>query len=290
MHGTMKNSTPSAGITLVIGGTGKTGRRVAERLMALGRETRVASRSAIPSFDWNNQGTWDAVLTGVTAAYITYAPDLAIPGATNAIRAFTARAVEKGVKRLVLLSGRGEEEARACERIVQESGVAWTIVRASWFNQNFSEGEFLGMVLNGAITLPANDIPVPFVDAEDIAEVAVAALTEEGHEYETYEVTGPRLLTFTEVAREISEAAGREVRFVQIPQEAFAEAVAESGAPDGLVWLLGYLFETVLDGRNAYLGDGVQRALGREPIDFVNYARRIGARGTWNPLSDEAAA
>ena len=288
MHDTMNHLLPSEGITLVIGGTGKTGRRVAERLLALGRETRIASRSSTPSFDWNDESTWDAALAGVTAAYITYAPDLAIPGATATIRAFVTRAVEKGVKRLVLLSGRGEEEAQACERIVQEAGVDWTILRASWFDQNFSEGEFLGMVRNGAITLPAADVPEPFIDVEDIAEVAVAALTEEGHDYEVYEVTGPRLLTFTDVAREISKAAGREVRFAQIPQEAFAEAVAESGAPDGLVWLLNYLFETVLDGRNAYLGDGVQRALGREPKDFSDYARRVGAQGIWNPDEDEA--
>ena len=290
MHDTMDHSLPSEGITLVIGGTGKTGRRVAERLLSFGRETRVVSRCANPSFDWNDKGTWDAALAGVTTAYITYAPDLAIPGATAAIRAFTARAVEKGVKRLVLLSGRGEEEAQACERIVQEAGIVWTIVRASWFNQNFSEGELLGMVLDGLIALPAADVPEPFVDVEDIADVVVAALTEEGHDYEIYEVTGPRLLTFTEVAREISNATGREVGFMQIPKEAFAEAVADSGAPEDLVWLLNYLFETVLDGRNAYLGNGVQRALGREPKDFTDYARRIGAQGIWNPDEGEVAA
>lgn len=290
MHNVKKNSKSSGDVTLVIGGTGKTGRRVAERLRALGRETRIASRSSNPSFDWTDQGTWGTALEGVTSAYITYAPDLAIPGATDAIRAFVEQAVERGVQRLVLLSGRGEEEAQASERIVQESGVAWTIVRASWFNQNFSEGEFLGMALNGVIALPAGDVPEPFVDADDIADVAVAALTEEGHDYEVYEVTGPRLLTFTEVVQEISKAAGREVRFEQIPQEVFAQAASESGAPDGLVWLLNYLFETVLDGRNAYLGDGVQRALGREPTDFADYARRIGAEGIWNPRDNEVAA
>ena len=286
----MNQLLPSEGITLVIGGTGKTGRRIAERLLALGRKTRIASRSATPSFDWNDESTWGNALAGVTTAYITYAPDLAIPGATAAIRAFVSLAVERGVRRMVLLSGRGEEEAQACERIVQQAGVVWTIVRASWFDQNFSEGEFLGMVLDGAITLPAANVREPFVDVEDIADVAVAALTEEGHEDEIYEVTGPRLLTFTDVAREISKAAGREIRFVKIPKRAFNEAVEESGGPDDLVWLLNYLFDTVLDGRNAYLGDGVQRALGREPTDFRDYARRIGDQGIWNPDKDEAAA
>ncbi len=269
------------GVTLVLGGTGKTGRRVAERLQARGVATRIASRSGTPSFDWNDRTTWNAALDGVTAAYITYAPDLAIPGATEAIQAFVEQAVASGVQRLVLLSGRGEEEAQRCERIVQESGIEWTVVRSSWFNQNFSEGEFLGMVLDGAITLPAADVPEPFVDVNDIADVAVAALTEDGHHGEIYEVTGPRMLTFSDVAKEISRAAGREVQFIQVPKDAFAAGIAESGAPGEIAWLLNYLFETVLDGRNAYVCDGVQRALGRAPTDFADYARRIATSGVW---------
>jgi uncharacterized protein YbjT (DUF2867 family) len=284
------NDQASEGMTLVVGGTGKTGRRVAERLQARGVETRMASRSTNPSFDWNDPSTWNRVLEGVTAAYISYAPDLAIPGATDSIRRFVEQAVAQGVNRLVLLSGRGEAEAQACERIIQQAGVEWTVVRSSWFMQNFSEGEFLGMVLGGTITLPAADVPEPFIDINDIADVAVAALTEEGHAGEIYEVTGPRTLTFSELACEISQAAGHEVRFVQIPQEAFAQAVAESGMPDDIAWLLNYLFETVLDGRNAYVGDGVQRALGREPADFADYARRIVARGTWNRKNEEGVA
>ena len=181
----------------------------------------------------------------------------------------------------MLLSGRGEEEAQLCERVVQDAGVEWTIVRASWFNQNFSEGEFLGMIMDGVITLPAADIPEPFVDVDDIADVAVAALTEDGHNGEIYEVTGPRMLTFAEVAKEISAAAGRKIQYIQIPREAFAAGIAESGAPEDIAWLLDYLFSTVLDGRNAYVCDGVQRALGREPTDFTEYARRIAASGVW---------
>jgi len=273
---------PAKGLTLVLGGTGKTGRRVAERLASRGVPTRVASRAADPSFDWGDRSTWDATLDGVTAAYVSYAPDVAIPGATDAVRAFVDRAVERGVQRLVLLSGRGEEEAQLCERIVQDAGIEWTVVRASWFNQNFSEGEFLDMVLAGAITLPVGDVPEPFVDADDIADVAAAALTEEGHAGQIYEVTGPRMLTFTEAAAEISRASGHEVKFIQIPPEAFAAGIAESGAPDDIAWLLDYLFSTVLDGRNAYVCDGVQRALGREPTDFAEYARRVADSGAWN--------
>lgn len=276
-----KNRIASTPVTLVLGGTGKTGRRVAERLTQRGVATRIASRSASPAFDWNERSTWEATLDGVDAVYITYAPDLAIPGATDAIRDFVAIAVKQGVRRLVLLSGRGEEEAQACERIVQDAGVEWTVVRASWFNQNFSEGEFLSMVLDGAITLPAADIPEPFVDVDDIADVVAAALTEDGHDGEIYEVTGPRMLTFEDVAREISQAQGREVQFIRLPKADFADAIADSGAPQEIAWLLNYLFDTVLDGRNAYVCDGVQRALGREPTDFSEFVDRIVASGVW---------
>lgn len=276
--------------TLVLGGTGKTGRRIAAGLAARGASVRVGSRSGAPPFDWSDEAGWDACLEGMDAAYISYAPDLAMPGATDAIEAFVDRAIERGVRRLVLLSGRGEPEAQACERIVQESGVDWTLVRASWFFQNFSEGAFMEMVLAGQITLPAGDVPEPFVDVDDIAEVAIAALCEPGHAGEVYEVTGPRLMTFAEIASELSGAIGRDIRFIEVPHDAFIEGAKESGAPQEIVWMLDYLFATVLDGRNAHLTDGVQRALGREPTDFSTYADKVAATGVWNvALPVEAA-
>jgi uncharacterized protein YbjT (DUF2867 family) len=270
------------GTTLVLGGTGKTGRRVATRLRDLGADVRIGSRSVTPPFDWDSEATWDDCLAGVEAVFINYAPDLAMPGATDSIQAFVERAKRHGVKRLVLLSGRGEEEAQACERIVQEGGIDWTIVRASWFNQNFSEGAFVEMVQAGQITLPDVDTPEPFVDVDDIADVAVAALTEPGHAGEVYEVTGPRMLTLAEVAAEISTASGRQIAYVPVPHDAFVSEVASSGAPKDVVWMLDYLFATVLDGRNAYLTDGVQRALGRPPRDFSDYARAATATGVWS--------
>ncbi len=272
-------------LTLVLGGTGKTGRRVVEGLKTKGNAVRVGSRSAVPSFDWDDQRGWDAALEGVTSVYITYAPDLAIPGASDAIGAFVHTARRAGVQHFVLLSGRGEEEAQACERIVQNSGVAWTIIRASWFNQNFSEGAFVDMVLNGAITLPAGTTPEPFVDIDDIAEIAVAALTEEGHTGQLYEVTGPRLMTLADVAADLSRATGREIAFVDVPHDAFVEEIKQAGAPKDVAWMLDYLFATVLDGRNAHLTDGVQRALGPPPKDFADYARDAAATGVWDRAS-----
>ena len=268
-------------LTLVLGGTGKTGRRVAARLEAMGHDVRIGSRSSVPTFDWDNEKSWDESLKSVTSVYITYAPDLAMPGAKDAIQAFVDLAKRRGVKRLVLLSGRGEEEAQACERIVVSAGLEWTIVRSSWFNQNFSEGAFVDMVLNRVITLPAGDQVEPFVDADDIADVAVAALTEDHHNGQVYEVTGPRLMTIADVAADLSRATGREINYVDVPHEGFVAEVEASGAPRDVVWMLDYLFSTVLDGRNAHLTDGIQRALGRPARDFADYARDVAATGAW---------
>ncbi len=277
----MTNKTEDKKITLVIGGTGKTGKRVADQLIQKGHEVRIGSRTAIPAFDWDRESGWDAALEGVSSIYITYSPDLAMPGATDAISALVSRARLRGAKRLVLLSGRGEKEAQACEEIVQDSGLEWTIVRASWFNQNFSEGAFIDMVLGGAITLPAGGTPEPFVDVDDIAEVAAAALIEDGHNGEVYEVTGPRLMTMSDIAAELSAATGREITFVDVPHDAFIDELTKSGAPTDVIWMLDYLFATVLDGRNAHLTDGVERALGRTPKDFADYARDVAATGAW---------
>lgn len=269
-------------MTLVLGSTGKTGRRVAAHLENRGRPVRHGSRSGQPPFDWAKESGWGACLSGVESVYINFAPDLAVPGAGDAIRAFVAQAKREGVRRLVLLSGRGEEEAQACERIVIDSGIPSTVVRASWFNQNFSEGAFIDMVLAGQITLPAGTVREPFVDCDDIAEVAAVALTEDGHDDKIYEVTGPRLLNFDEVAAELSRATGRTIAYTQVPHEAFVAGVAQTGAPKEVVWLMDYLFSTLLDGRNAHLTDGVERALGRPATDFSEYAKKTAATGVWN--------
>lgn len=281
MNPNTKENQTDTGLILVLGATGKTGRRVARSLEDRGHAVRLGSRSATPSFDWDNEAGWDDCLAGVQAVYINYAPDLAMPGATDSIRAFVDRAQRHGLRRTVLLSGRGEEEAQACERIVQESGIDWTIVRASWFNQNFSEGAFVEMVQAGQIILPNVSTPEPFVDADDIAEVAVVALTQPGHAGEIYEVTGPRMLTLADIADELSKATGRAITYTPVPHDAFVQGVADSGAPQDVLWMLDYLFATVLDGRNAYTTDGVQRALGREPKDFADYARDVAETGLW---------
>jgi uncharacterized protein YbjT (DUF2867 family) len=274
--------------TLVLGGTGKTGRRVAERLQARGLPVRVGSRSGEPPFDWEDQATWAPVLDGLRRVYAAYYPDIAVPGSAEILSSFADLAVSSGVPRLVLLSGRGEEEAERAEQAVRNTGAELTVVRSTWFAQNFSEGAFADFVLAGEVALPAGDTPEPFVDVDDIADVAVAALTGDRHIGELYELTGPRLLTFAQAIEEISRATGREIGYVPISISEFAAGAAEQGVPGEFIDLLTYLFGEVLDGRNAHLTDGVQRALGREPKDFADFARDAAAAGAWNGVSAAA--
>ncbi len=266
---------------LVLGGTGKTGRRVVRRLAGRGVPVRVGSRAAETPFDWEDPGTWEAVLQGVGSVYVSYYPDLAVPGAVESVGALVAKAAEHGASRLVLLAGRNEEEADRAEQVVRDSGIPWTILRPSWFSQNFSENYLLEAVVADEVVLPVHDIGEPFVDADDVADVAVAALTEDGHLGQIYELTGPRLLTFAEAVAEIGRAAGRDLRFVQTTPVEYAATLIAEGVPDDFVWLLNYLFTTVLDGRSAHTADGVQRAVGRPPKDFAEYARVTAATGVW---------
>jgi uncharacterized protein YbjT (DUF2867 family) len=274
--------------TLVLGGTGKVGRRVVERLSARGLPVRIGSRSGEPPFDWDDRSTWAPVLEGVESAYVAHYWD-AIPGAADTLGSFADLAVESGVSRLVLLSGRGEEEAERAERAVRDSGAELTVLQSTWFAQNFSEDYWREMVQAGEVALPAGDMPEPFVDANDIADVAVAALTDGRHVGEVYELTGPRLLTFAEALLEISRAVGREIRYVPISIEEFAAASVEQGVPSEVVEMLSLIFGEVLDGRNARLADGVRRALGREPRAFTDYAREAAASGVWTPSATGAA-
>lgn len=266
---------------LILGGTGKTGSRVAERLTSQGLQVRIGSRFGEPPFDWENPATWILPLKNVGAVYITYYPDLAVPGASDAIGSFAKLAVGSGVRRLVLLSGRGEEEAQLSEQALRDSGAEWTILRASWFCQNFSESFLLDMVLSGEVALPVQDVAEPFIDAEDIADVAAAALTDDQHIGQLYELTGPRALTFAEAVEAISKASGLDIRYTYLSHEEFRSMLEQQEVPGEYIALLAYLFSKVLDGRNSHLTDGVQRALGQKPRDFADYAKIAAATGVW---------
>ncbi|WP_035647502.1 SDR family oxidoreductase [Flavobacterium sp. ASV13] len=268
---------------LVLGSNGKTGRRVIERLKNNSDvEVRLGSRSEKVPFDWENPETWKNVLKDIEVVYITFQPDLAIPSAVEAIQKFTVLATELGVQKMVLLSGRGEKEAQLCEEIVKENAKNWTIVRASWFNQNFSESIFLEPILAGIVALPRAEALEPFTDADDIADVVVESLLSDKHNTETYELTGPRLLTFKEAINTIAEASDRNITFQSLSLAEYSQMLKEYQVPEDHIWLANYLFEEVLDGRNSHITSDIEKVLGRKAKDFSVYAKETAKTGIWN--------
>lgn len=266
---------------LVIGATGKIGGRIMKKLAAIDVPARAASRSSSPAFDWDEPATWAPVLAGARVAYVAYVPDLAEDGAPERLGAFAELAKAQGVERVVLVSGRGEHNAKRSEAMVRQSGLGVTCLRAAWFSQNFSEGHLYDQVMGGVVAVPAGDVREAFVDTDDIADVAVATLTDPRHVGEIYNLSGPRLLTFAEAAGEIAAAAGFPVTYVPITVDELYEAVlAEAG--ERMANVLRIVCSETLDGRNEYLGDGVQRVLGRQPRDFRDYVREAAASGAWS--------
>ncbi|NOD88836.1 NAD(P)H-binding protein [Ruegeria sp. HKCCD4315] len=266
---------------LVIGATGKTGKRVAKRLEARGLAVRYGTRrSAIP-FDWENPETWQASLAGIKSAYVAYSPDLAVPSAHGVIAAFVKAAEEAGLHRVVMLSERNEARAQACEQLIKDSSLEWTILQPSWFMQNFSEGGFLESVLTGEVSAPDSGEKEPWVDLEDVADVAVAALLEEGHGGQVYEITGADLLTWDEAVAEIAAVTGRDITYKTITPKEFETTLIAAGFPNADAEFVAKLVAQILDGKNASTSDGLQRSMGREPRSFRQFAEAANAVGCW---------
>ncbi|MGB5357799.1 MAG: NmrA family NAD(P)-binding protein [Eudoraea sp.] len=268
---------------LVIGGTGKTGRRVVESLNNQNHHVRVGSRSSYPPFDWDDPSTYAAALHGMDRAYIVYYPDLAVPGAKEAITTLTEVALKEGLEKVVLLSGKGETEAEACEEIVANSGLNYTLVRASWFNQNFSESFFLEPILAGHVALPMSEIQIPFVDVNDIADVVVKVLLDDSYNNQTITVTGPRKLTLKDAVETIAKKTRRDIQFQAISIEEYEEGMKAAGLPEDYVWLFSYLFREVLGKpENQVVSNDIEKILGRKAKDFTEFVHRTSKTGVWN--------
>jgi uncharacterized protein YbjT (DUF2867 family) len=272
---------------LILGGTGKTGRRIAQRLQAASHPVRRASRTGgdVP-FDLDDPATWTRALDGVTGAYVVEPNVQASIDRQARIPSFVAEAVAAGVRRLVLLSApaadHDDHPLHAAERAVRRSGVDWTILRPTWFSQNFSEGFWLPGIVEGTLSLPTGDGRTPFVDAEDIAEVALSALTEDGHSGQVYELTGPRALSFSEAADLIGKATGRTIRHVDVDAEFFIQRQVAHGVPPEVARLLTDVLVAIRNGSGAAITDGVERALGRQPMSFEDYVTNTAVAGYWN--------
>lgn len=267
---------------LVLGSTGKTGKRVSEHLQNLQIPIRLGSRQVQPSFDWENYENWEVVFSNIKSVYITFQPDLAVPWAVGAISKLVEVVKTSGVEHLVLLSGRGEKEAQVCENVVINSGLEWTIIRASWFMQNFSENFLIDGILSNNVVLPTIKALEPFVDADDIADVVVEVLTNKvKHSNKIYELTGLELLSFNSVTSQIATALNRTINYTEISMDDYVAMLKSYQVPDDFIWLIQYLFTEVLDGRNESLSNDIENILNRKPTAFSEYVTKTAKTGIW---------
>ena len=264
---------------LIVGGTGKTGRRLADHLTARGHRVRIGSRSAAQPFDWADEAGWEPLLRGVDGLYIAH-HDNTHPDAGTQIGRLSQYALDRGVRRQVLLSGRADEGFMdAVESGMKAAGADWTILRPAWFMQNFSEMFFLEAVMAGEIVLPLDDgATEPFIDIADVAAVAAEALFNDRHNGKTYELTGPQQHGFREAAATMTKAIGRTITFTPITLDTFRESLRAEGLPEEYA----YTYSGIADGGLAYLTDDVQRVLGRKPQRFEAFARETAATGVWD--------
>ncbi|MCL7378228.1 NAD(P)H-binding protein [Streptomyces sp. 35G-GA-8] len=271
--------------TLVLGATGKTGRRIIPRLRLHGIPVRVASRSSRTRFDWSDPDGWDAALRGISVAYVV------APRVPGPVHEFVARAEAAGVRRLVLLSGRGADtwgdstfglDMRSAEEAVRGSALEWTILRPSNFAQNFDEDVFHAPLVAGELALPADAVPEPFIDVDDVADAATAVLTEAGrHAGRAYELTGPRALTFGEAVELISRASGRSLAYRRISPAEYAAALVEEGLSEEDAHHVAEMFVLMERGLIAATTDDLATLLGRAPRTFEEYVARTAAAGAW---------
>lgn len=273
---------------LILSGKGKTGRRVVEQLDARGVAFRLASRSSEPRLDWYDDSTWSATVAGADTAYL--APPVGPTGLGQAGR-FVQQAAAEGLRRVVLLSGRGVgspgrefdvyESGLALEHAVKASGLDWTIVRPAWFAQGFSEDFLREYVLASEIRVAAGDGAEAWIDTDDVGDVMTAALLDERHTGETYSLSGPRTLTMAEVAAELTAATGSPIGYVDLAPEAHVAELIEYGLPLEEAEAVRDLFAVIRNHRSEYVSDGVQQVLGRTPRDFTDWARDTARTDVW---------
>jgi uncharacterized protein YbjT (DUF2867 family) len=268
--------------TLVLGGTGKTGARVASRLTGLGHSVRTAARQGADAlFDWDDPATHRTAVQGVDRIYLV-APVMRT-GFAPQVSAFLDLAESAGVQHITYLSAYGIDLAapelalRAVELdLLQRVSVTHSIVRPAWFMQNFSE-TFLKPI-DGAITVPSGDGAEAFVDADDIAAVAAATLADpSAHAGAQYAPTGPDRLTMREAADEIGSVIGQAVRHVDVDRRAWVDAVIASGVPTEYGEMLMMLTETIASGRGSRPSDDVYAVTGAPPTSFAEFAQRTTA-------------
>lgn len=270
---------------LVLGATGKTRRRLVPRLRMRGVPVRATSRSSATASDWSEPAGWDEALRDIEAVYVVP------PAVAGPVHEFVDRAGAAGVRRLVLQSGHAADswgdsafgrDMLSAENAVRGGPLEWTVLRPANFDQNFDEELHHAPLLAGGLALPVGDVPEPFIDIEDVADVAALVPTEPGrHADAVYELTAPRSLTFAEAVELIASASGLPLTYRQISPSEYTETLMQQGLDEATAGTVAAMFEVLGRGVLADTSDQVATLLGRPPRTFEDYVVRAASASAW---------
>jgi uncharacterized protein YbjT (DUF2867 family) len=271
---------------LILGGTGKVGRRLTSALIEAGHNPRPASRHTAVRFDWADESTWPTALAGTDGLFIV-GPGSATDWSPRLSRLLVA-AKTAGARHAVLLSARAVEflpggAVDRAEQALRDGPLPWTILRPAHFAQNFTEAMFAPR--DGLIAAPAGTGREPFIDAADIADVAAAVLGRDRYHGTTLDLSGPVAVGFAEAAAALAEAAGMPVRYEDDSDDDHVQRLRAAGTPEGYIeWRMAML-GGIRRGDDAYLSDGVQQVLGRPATSLTAWAAREVPAAAWAPAA-----
>jgi uncharacterized protein YbjT (DUF2867 family) len=268
----------------VVGAMGNVGSRVAAHLTDVGRAVRAATRwpeaydgPAEPvRFDFTDPGTHAPAVEGAGSAFVMTPADVE---AYPQLIPFMQTAADAGVRRIVLMTAMGVDQApddvplRAAELHLEQGDQEHTLLRPNWFMQNFLT-YWRGMIeADGVMRLPAAEAETRFIDTDDIAAVAAAALTRDGHDGQGYTLTGPEAFTYHEAAEVLSDASGRDIRYEPVSDEEARNILTEAGLDAEYAGMLVGLFQNVKAGHAAPVTPAVEQVTGRPPRSLEAFAR-----------------
>ncbi|GIO34567.1 MULTISPECIES: NmrA family NAD(P)-binding protein [Paenibacillus] len=273
---------------LITGASGKTGSRIAKRLTDLGYAIRTAGRGkSLPNganehviFDWFDESTHEAALKDVDKLYLV--GPIAVMDPSEIVMPFLERALKTGVRRIVLLGSASIPEEGPVfgkiHRAIRELAPEWAVLRPSYFMQNFVDSHGAQILNDGTIVSATGSGRVGFVDADDIAEVGVRALTDKQPHNTDHIITGPDSLTYAEAGDIIGAAAGRTIRHVNVPTQELANRFMAFGMPQDYARFLAGMDEDIrLYGKEDLVTDTVERITGRPPKSLKKFAEEHAA-------------
>lgn len=266
---------------LVTGATGTIGQALIKQLQTKNADfvagvrnveeakKKLPSVSNFVEFDFSNSATYEGAVENIDSVFVLGPP--IVLNLEELVAPFLDFLKGKGINRVVYLSALGSENMKlltfhtTLTQKIKDDGFDYTILKPSFFAQNFKNYEWENITERGVVYVPAGTGKAGFVDVNDIAAVAAAALTEDGHSGKTYEITGPEILGYQDAANLLSEVMGKQIVYPNPTPEEFGATLKQAGAPDFIASYMIDVYSMILNNHVNVLSNHVEEVTGKKP-------------------------